>query len=351
MKKLFDVFERDKIIYDTLLKDFLPDKIIDAHTHIWLHSHFKKNFNEPERTVKWPSMVASENPAEDLIETYRLMFPDKNVTPLIFSQVGRSYDINAGNTYVHESSEKYKFPSLMVATPETSPEELEEKIEKGGFSGCKVYLTLAETYIPEKEIRIYDFIPPQQLEILNKRGWILMLHIPRDGRLKDPVNLAQMMEIDKKYPHARVIIAHVGRAYCNEDIGDAFNVLSKSKNLVFDISANSNSFVFAELIRNIGTKRILFGSDLPILRMRTRRICENGKYINLVTKGAYGDVSVDPHMREVDGIEADKLTFFMYEELIAFKKAAESMNLNESAIEDVFYNNSKDIIMSAGGSI
>jgi hypothetical protein len=85
--------------------------------------------------------------------------------------------------------------------------------------------------------------------------------------------------------------------------------------------------------------------------MRTRRICENGKYINLVKKGAYGDVSVDTHMREIEGNEAHKLTFFMYEELLAFKKASESMNLNMSAIEDVFYNNSKDIIKSAGGSI
>jgi uncharacterized protein len=351
MKKLFEVFESDKSIYNSELRDFLPDKIIDAHTHLWLNSHFINDYNEPSRTVKWPSMVASENSAEDLIETYRLLFPGKKVTPLVFTQAGRSHDFNAGNQYVRESSEKYGFPSLMFATPDLSSDEFEEKIEKNGYLGCKVYLTFSETYIPEKEIRIYDFIPPHQLDILNKRGWILMLHIPRDGRLKDPVNLAQMMEIDKKYPHAHVIIAHVGRAYCDEDIGDAFNVLSKSKNLFFDISANSNSFVFTELIKSIGTKRILFGSDLPILRMRTKRICENGKYINLVAKGTYGDVSVDPHMREIEGSEADKLTFFMYEELLAFKKASESMNLNVSAIEDVFYNNSKDIIMSAGGSI
>ena len=351
MKKLFEVFERDEFIYNTELKDYLPDKIIDAHTHLWLQSHLKKDFNEQERTVKWPSMVASENSAEDLIETYRLMFPGKKVTPIVFSQVGRSYDIDAGNIYVRTCSENYKFPSLMVASPELSSDEFEEKIEKGGYLGCKVYLTLAKTYLPEKEIRIYDFIPPHQLDILNKRGWILMLHIPRDGRLKDPVNLAQMVEIDEKYPHARVIIAHVGRAYCNEDIGDAFKVLSETKNLVFDISANTNWFVFTELIKNIGTKRILFGSDLPILRMRTRRICENGKYINLVAKGAYGDVSVDPHMREVEGSKADELTFFMYEELLAFKKASESMNLNGSAVEDIFYNNSKEIIIYAGGRI
>ena len=39
---------------------------------------------------------------------------------------------------------------------------------------------------------------------------------------------------------------------------------------------------------------------MPILRMRARRICENGIYVNLVPKGLYGDVSGDIHMREVD---------------------------------------------------
>jgi hypothetical protein len=40
-----------------------------------------------------------------------------------------------------------------------------------------------------------------------------MLHIPRDGRLGDKVNLALMLEIEADYPNARVVIAHLGRAY------------------------------------------------------------------------------------------------------------------------------------------
>jgi hypothetical protein len=35
-----------------------------------------------------------------------------------------------------------------------------------------------------------------------------MLHIPRDGRLKDPVNLRQMIEIEQAYP--RLFIVHGG---------------------------------------------------------------------------------------------------------------------------------------------
>jgi len=94
----------------------------------------------------------------------------------------------------------------------------------------------------------------------------------------------------------------------------------------------------------VGPKRVLFGSDLPILRMRTRRICENGKYINLVPKGMYGNVSADSHMREVNEQEAARLTFFMYEELDAFRRAAHAARLNADDIKDVFYNNAKQLL-------
>jgi hypothetical protein len=158
-----------------------------------------------------------------------------------------------------------------------------------------------------------------------------------------------MFEIDQRYPNAKVIIAHVGRAYCPEDVGDAFPVLRETKHLLFDISANTNAAVFEQLIRTAGPRRILFGSDLPITRMRMRRICEKGNYINLVPKGLYGDVSDDKHMREIDGEQADMLSFFLYEEIDAFRRAAQATGLTTADIEDVFYGNAARLIDSREG--
>ena len=221
---------------------------------------------------------------------------------------------------------------------------MERRVREGGFLGIKVYLNLAPAYLPRQEIRIFDFLPPHQLELIHEKRWIVMLHIPRDARLRDPVNLAQILEIERKYPGVRLILAHVGRAYCNEDVGNAFEVLKETERLAVDFSANTNAWVFEQLIRALGPKRVLFGSDLPILRMRMRRICEKGTYINLVPKGLYGDVSADPNMREVAGEEADRLTLFMYEEILAFRQAAENAGLSKSDLEDVFYNNSSALI-------
>ncbi len=348
MPRLFDVKDVDRRFYREKLQSFLPERIIDVHTHVWL-----KDFRKAPptgRAVTWPLHVAEQDPVEDLIETYDLLFPGKTVKPLMFSFVeSHEDDFEAANAYVGRAAREHGFAALVFASPQWSALRLKREIREGGFLGVKVYLTLSPAKIPVDQIRIFDFLPHEQLEVLNEHGWIAMLHIPRCGRLRDPVNLADMLEIDRRYPKAKVIIAHVGRAYCPEDVGDAFAVLRETKHLLFDISANTNAAVFEQLVRTVGPRRILFGSDLPITRMRMRRICEKGNYVNLVPKGLYGDVSDDTHMREVAGEQADVLSFFLYEEIEAFRRAAQATELTPEDIKDVFYVNAERLIGSDEG--
>ncbi|MEE9308412.1 MAG: amidohydrolase family protein [Spirochaetia bacterium] len=342
MKPVVEINDVDRRVYDEKIRDFLPEKMIDIHTHVWL-DRLKKNVKR-DRVVTWPALVAKENPIEDHLECYRLLFPGKTVTPMIFTGLVNAESADGLNDYASQCAKEHDLPALLFAIPEWSAEYVERRVREGGFLGIKVYLNLAPAYLPRQEIRIFDFLPPHQLELIHEKRWIVMLHIPRDARLRDPVNLAQILEIERKYPGVRLILAHVGRAYCNEDVGNAFEVLKETERLAVDFSANTNAWVFEQLIRALGPKRVLFGSDLPILRMRMRRICEKGTYINLVPKGLYGDVSADPNMREVAAEEADRLTLFMYEEILAFRQAAENAGLSKSDLEDVFYNNSSVLI-------
>ncbi|MBZ5562801.1 MAG: amidohydrolase [Acidobacteriia bacterium] len=349
MLPFFEVKAADRDFYEQRLQSFLPDKLLDIHTHVWL-TRFKSNLkDESVRAVTWPDLVAVDNSIEDLMETYRLMFPDKKVTPLIFGNTASfGDDLDGGNEYIRECAQKYRVPSLIFADPRWTEAEFEEKVSSGHFLGAKVYLSLSDPRIREEDIQIYDFLPHHQLKVLDRHGWIVMLHIPRRARLRDPLNLAQMVEIEKQYPNVRVIIAHVGRAYCPEDAGNAFEVLAETRRMCFDISANTCCETFGQLISAVGPKRILFGSDLPILRMRARRICEEGVYVNLVPRGMYGVVPSDPHMREVGNQDAEKLTFFMYEEIEAFRRAASKAGWGEEEIEDVFYGNAVRVLCEAG---
>lgn len=351
MSDLFEVREYDRNFYECNLKNFLPDNIIDIHTHVWLDKNKARISKTPVRAVTWPRLVAKDNSIEDLMETYRLLFPGKKVKPLIFASANRDDDLDLANSYIKECAQKANTSALLYTAPWWDADELKYRIKHGGFIGIKVYLNFAEPYIPADEIRIFDFLPHHQLEIINRLGLIIVLHIPRNARLKDPVNLAQMLEIEKNYPNIKLIIAHVGRAYCPEDVGNAFEVLGEAENMMFDISANCNSYVFEKVIDAVGPDRILFGSDLPILRLRSKRICEGGRYVNLVPEGLYGDVSGDKNMREVDSSEADKFTFFMYEEIEAFRKAANAKGLSKDDIYNVFYGNAYKLLQEANDNL
>ena len=348
---LFEVTPYDRRIYEEELKDFLPQKILDVHTHVWLDKYLDHKPLAPgevKRTVTWPSLVALDNSIEDLQETYRLMLPGKDVTALMFSNSGRSQQ---ANDYVADASRRSGFPALYFSAPEESPEEVERQIRKGGFLGIKGYLSLSPKYIPEAEIRIFDFFPKAQLKKMDEMGAIVMLHIPRNGRLKDPVNLAQIMEIKQEFPNIRLIIAHIGRAYTKEDVGNAFETLDQAPDLMYDFCANCCEYAITEVLRHAGPKHVMYGTDMPILRMRTHRIEENGTYINLVPPGLYGDPKQDKHLREVSAEEAEKITFFLYEELLAFKRACKTLGLTKQDVEDIMYNNAHDLIEGARKSI
>ncbi len=344
---LFEVTDFDRKIYEEELRDFLPEKILDVHTHVWLESIRKKEALKPgeeKRTVSWTSVVARDNSIEDLQETYRLLFPGKEVTSLIFGNGGEP---GPNNKYVQESAEKAGFPALYYTHPTMTADEVEAGIRAGGFVGVKSYLNTAPKYIPGAEIRIFDFFPKHQLARLNDMGAIAMLHIPRNGRLKDQVNIQQILEIKREFPKLRLIVAHVGRAYTKEDVGDAFTYLDTAPDLMYDFCANCCEYAITEVLKHAGVKHVMFGLDLPILRMRTHRIEENGTYINLVPPGIYGDISHDAHLREVSEEEGKKITFFAYEELLAFKRAAKTLGLTQDDVEDIMYRNAAQLIDGA----
>ena len=329
-----DVTPYDKKVWEEELCDFLPDKIFDAHMHIWEPGTRKGG---QKGCVTWTSIVAPDMTYENMVETYSKVFPRKQVKQLIMASP--LCDLKLGNDYALKCAKQYGHPALYCTNWDTDEAEIFEAL-KNGFCGIKPYQNNSPSYIPAAEVRIFDFLTPRQLEFMDKIHGTVILHIPRNLRLRDPINLAQLMEIDEKYPNAKVIVAHVGRAYIPSDVGDAFEILKHTKNLYFDFSANTSDFAMQKMFEAISTDRILFGTDIPFSKMRMYRIEENGTYVNVVPRGRYGDVSKDPHMKESDETE---ITTFVYEELRAFKRAATAVGLTRDDIEKLMYKNAEKL--------
>ena len=329
-----DVTPYDKKIWEEELRDFLPDKIFDAHMHIWEPGTRKVG---QKGCVTWTSLVAPDMTYENMVETYAKVFPGKKVKQVLMSSP--SCNLELGNGYAIKCAKEHGHPALYCTNWDSDEAEIFAAFKKG-FCGIKPYQNNSPSYIPAAEVRIFDFLTPRQLEFMNNIHGIVMLHISRNLRLRDPINLAQLMEIDEKYPNAKVIVAHVGRAYIPSDVGDAFEILKHSKNLYFDFSANTSDYAMQKLFESISSDRILFGTDMPISKMRMYRIEENGTYMNVVPRGLYGDVSNDPHMKESD---EENITTFVYEELLAFKRAANAVGYTRDDVEKLMYKNAEKL--------
>ena len=342
---LLDVKPYDKQYYEEILKPFLPEKFIDCHTHVWLMEH------DPHKTLRsgtqnWPGLVAKENSIEDLNETNRLLFPDNKVISVLYGDCAVSIDRKAVNSYVAEKAIDNGYPALYLCHPDTPAEELERIIlENPVFKGIKVYLQFAPAYLPADEIRIYDFLTKEHLAVCDKHGWVVQLHIARPKRLADPVNYIQLLEIEQNYPNLQLIVAHLGRAYANEDVGDALDYLKNTEKTVWDFTANTNDWVMEQVLQRFGSDRFIYGSDFPIFRMKSRRTVENGVYINEIPQGQfpYEAIKGDSHMREIPFPEAERITFFIYEEMNACRLACQRLGLGKRDVEKIFFSNSARI--------
>ena len=333
------VNDYDRYVYDKQLKDFLPDKMFDAHVHI--STSGLERYGSHNGGSTWTDYLDKNMSIEKFLDVNKQMFPCQDMKALVFGMC--LTDIEQTNQFVINNNKNYNFPMLYRSDYAMAPDELEAKVKAGGFLGLKPYLSNCPSYIPSNEVRIFDFLPHAHLEVANKNGWIIMLHIPRVDRLKDPVNIAQIMEIEEKYPNIKLIVAHIGRAYAREDFGNAFEMLKNTKNMMFDFTANLLDEAMVEGIKTVGVDRFMYGTDLPIALMRMYRIVENGTYYNIVPKGLYGNVNGQPHMRDEDN---DKITLMVYEQLLAFKRASAQLKLTDTDVEKILYSNIKNLTES-----
>ncbi len=333
-------FERiDLPFYRRYLEAFLPERIIDVHAHVGSRRHEDRSATRP---ASWAFQICAAMPTEGLFRIYSKLFPGKEIRPVCFAFPRPSMRLDEANPYTARTVKERGGWSLLVTRPCWSEEDVLQRVEADGHVGLKPYLSMVEG-MPEEQVTIFDFLPPHHLQLADQHGWLVMLHIPRAERLADPVNICQIKEICATYPRIKLIIAHVGRAYCPRYAIVGLPALRACTGLYYDISANCNQEVFELLIQQVGPQRILFGSDLPIVAMRARRVCEGDHYINYVRHAHWED----EHTKRKPE-EEDTFTFFLYEELAAFRRASQATGLGRADIEDVFYNNAWRLL--TGGS-
>jgi hypothetical protein len=214
-------------------------------------------------------------------------------------------------------------------------ESIRQDLRGGRLLGLKPYPVYPRK-TDESSVEIPEMLPDWAMEVANEAGGIIMLHIPRPGRLADPVNQRQIVELCTTYPRTRVVLAHVGRAYFYKNVVGNLDALRDIPNLYFDLAMLNHWEVMEYAFDKLEPHKILFGSDIPLALAPGKSVEINNQYTYVTPKPWSLSIS-DDHGKL-------RFTSFLYEELRAIRKAVERLGLGEDFVEGLFYANGMKLL-------
>jgi uncharacterized protein len=332
----------DRAFWQEHLEAWLPRKIFDAHTHVQEPEYRSQPMTEEKRRQYWVNEVAEPIGAADAQRCMQTVFPGRELSCLVFGAPDLAYNLEASNARLQTECVKRGWHRLAVIRPQWSAERLDRELEQPHVLGVKVYYALIGddplTRDKHLEASIFDFLPPPQLEVLDRRRAWVTLHVPKAARLGHPQNIAEIKQIRREYPHVILVIAHLGRCYTPPHAEEAFSHLADDEGLYFDNSAVMHPKVHRLALQIFGPRRILYGTDNPVFYMRGRRQYQGREYINRTNYPFHFN-----RQRESPAVEAG-YTLYMYEALRNLRQACEQLRLNDQDLEDIFHDNAERLV-------
>lgn len=323
--------ENDERFFAEYLADRLPENMFDAHMHINLPEHVAA-ISQQTIMGDWALECGLVMTYEDARAYHEILFPNRKIRMLALPWPLPEADIPANNAYLSGLAGEGKVTALMTIRPEWDAEYVEKQLLAGGFAGFKPYPYMASS---EKgaEVSIFDFLPHHHLEVADRHGKAVLLHLPRKGRLADDLNIHEIRTIVQKYPKLRLVIAHFGRSFNVKYLREGLAKLGDDKDAVyFDTAAVINPDVHKEALQKLRTDQILFGMDLPILLWHGKRRWTETEYFNLCREDFSWNKHTDPENEK-------SYTFFVYEQCKAMLDCMEEEGASRAAVNNIFCNN------------
>lgn len=338
MRLPFEITDLDRRIWDEELADFVPQRIFDVHTHLYrwaFYQHPNRESTPYYETFGCDFPEASWAMADACDAA---LFPGRRVHRLAFPMPFASHvDFDASNAYLAEQVRHDRDSAgLLLVHPERTADDLERDLETYGSLGFKPYRFYARSG-DAANCRLTDFMPEHQIEVANRHGLIIMMHLSKQDAIADPENLADLENLIERYPRVQWILAHCARSYSSWAIDKAAPVLRRLPQLWFDTSSVCESDAFDALYSTVGIDRVMYGSDdIPVGLMR-------GKYVSFGFAWAY----LSPKNQTLNLAHCDgRLTFTRYEQLRAMQRAARRLGITPAQHEALFFDTAMNLVQS-----
>lgn len=318
--------DRNLRIFREEFDSFLPEKILDFHVHVLNPGVVPEG--EPFSCAGHP---LTQYDLADLQQDLGELYPGRETAAVCFGFPDVNYDRLRNNAYLAENCDGKRFFPLWLFDPaHDTPETVRKALTTDGFLGLKPYLCYVRKANPDS-VEIPEMLPAWAMDIANDLGRLVMLHVPRKNRLADPLNQRQVVALCETYPQARIILAHIGRAYFLQNIVGQLDALKGLPNLYYDIAMLNNWEVLEYLFREVDPDKVLYASDTPLALAPGKSVEINNHY-TYVTPVPW-DLSISDDHGKLE------FTAFAYEEIRAVKKSVERLGLDRDFVEGLFHAN------------
>lgn len=337
MKLPFEITDLDRRIWQEELDEFVPAHIFDAHTHIYNWNCYQ----HPQKDESAYAFVGRDYPVASraLLEACdAALFPGREVHRLAFPfPFATHVDFAASNAFLAEElRETPASAGLLLVHPQMTSEAVERDLDRFGFLGFKPYRFYSVTG-DAVNCRLTDFMPEHLIELADRRGLLIMMHLSKQDAIADGENLADLERLSQRYPRVRWILAHCARSYSSWAIERAAPVLRRLPNVWFDTSSVCESDAFDALYSAVGVERVMYGSDdVPVGVMR-------GKYVTFGYAWAY--LSPTNHSLGLSHCDG-RMTFTRYEQLRAMRRAGKRLGLTSEQNQALFCDTATRLIQT-----
>jgi hypothetical protein len=203
----------DRRFWEEHLESWLPRRIFDAHTHVNEPQYLVVKMTEEKRRQFWVNEVAEPIGAAAAGHCHETVFPGREFSCLVFGHPSLDFDIEGSNASLQAECADRDWYRLAVVKPQWSPQRVAGELDQAGVLGVKVYYSMIsddpKTRDKHLEASIFEFLPHEQLELLNARRAWLTLHVPKADRLGQPDNIREIKQIRDQYPNIVLVIAHI----------------------------------------------------------------------------------------------------------------------------------------------
>jgi predicted TIM-barrel fold metal-dependent hydrolase len=329
---------KDLEIYDREFREWLPKEFFDAHVHIFDETNFPPGFELSEKRCfnkfggtftieQWRAIIAD-------------LLPEQECSLLCFGTPDKAADLAAADKYIGSIVDNERIFGMTLLSPKENIDEVRRRVEEYNLIGYKPYLNFVD-WKPVNEVEIFDMLTDEQMSYADERGLVVTLHIPRSGRLADSVNQRQMVQLCDRYPNAKIIFAHIGRAYFMNNVIGNLAEIAKRPNAYIDTAMINHEGILEYAFNNFPRERILFGSDAPIAFLRGKSVEINNQYAYLMAEDYRIGTAI------YDSEKVVNFTTFFYEQLRGVKTAAERAAVTKKELRGIFHDNAMNLFYSS----